>query len=129
MNRNCSYGRLRFTFSYPETIIHNIFFLQRTNFIQFCNPMGIIIVSKIDKMKEGSRGESHCCQYMFAWEIFWVNLPTQWEPRRVSILVHVFWYKISSRCTDTSVQKAVKRWSHISPSPPQCIFYPLNLVI
>ena len=34
------------------------------------------------------------------------------------ILVHVFWYKISSRFTDTSVPKALKGWSHRSPSSP-----------
>ena len=34
------------------------------------------------------------------------------------ILVHVFWYKISSRCTDTSVSKALKGWSQRSPSSP-----------
>ena len=35
-----------------------------------------------------------------------------------SILVHVFWYKISSRCTDTSVSKALKGWSYRSYSSP-----------
>ena len=34
------------------------------------------------------------------------------------ILVHVFWYRISSRCTDTSGSKALKGWSHRSPSSP-----------
>ena len=34
------------------------------------------------------------------------------------ILVHVFWYKISSRCIDTSVSKALNGWSHRSPSSP-----------
>ena len=32
--------------------------------------MGIRNVSKIDKIKEGSREESDCCHYMFASEIF-----------------------------------------------------------